>query len=103
MSLTDSGRNTRTHPQAHRGNSRHPARVPAPRSGKVRTGRVKWFDKGKGYGFIAPEDGGKDVHVHRTAVDALRLKSLDTGQRLEFTEGPGMKGQNTAFNLKLLS
>jgi CspA family cold shock protein len=52
-------------------------------------GTVKWFNKDKGFGFIAPEEGGKDVYVHRTNVigDALR-----DGQRVEFEVSEGRKG-----------
>ena len=46
------------------------------------TGTVKWFNPKKGYGFIAPEEGDKDIFVHITAVQAAGMKKLDEGQKL---------------------
>lgn len=63
------------------------------------TGTVKWFDPAKGFGFIAPEDGGKDVFVHVSAVDSAGLGQLTEGQRISFdvvTE----RGKEAAGNLK---
>ena len=48
------------------------------------TGTVKWFNATKGYGFIMPQDGGKDVFVHITAVQAAGLKGLNDGQKVDF-------------------
>jgi CspA family cold shock protein len=48
------------------------------------TGIVKWFNPTKGYGFIQPEDGGKDVFVHITALEAAGLRSLDENQRVSY-------------------
>ena len=48
------------------------------------TGTVKWFNTTKGYGFIMPQDGGKDVFVHITAVQAAGLRGLDEGQKVSF-------------------
>ena len=48
------------------------------------TGTVKWFNQTKGFGFIAPDDGGKDVFVHITAVHKSGLQGLDEGQKVEF-------------------
>ena len=48
------------------------------------TGTVKWFNTMKGYGFIAPDEGGKDVFVHITAVQAAGMTSLQEGQRLAY-------------------
>ena len=48
------------------------------------TGTVKWFNTTKGYGFIMPQDGGKDVFVHITAVQAAGLRGLDEGQKVTF-------------------
>lgn len=56
------------------------------------TGLVKWFDAGKGFGFISPEDGSKDVFVHFSAIQSNDFKTLDEGQRVEFTVENGMKG-----------
>ncbi len=54
-------------------------------------GTVKWFNAEKGYGFIA-EDGGPDVFVHYSAIDAEGYKSLDEGDRVEFEVSQGQKG-----------
>lgn len=48
------------------------------------TGTVKWFNAQKGYGFIAPDEGGKDVFVHISAVKAAGLEHLDDGQKLSY-------------------
>jgi CspA family cold shock protein len=55
-------------------------------------GTVKWFNGEKGFGFIAPEDGGADVFVHYSGIDASGFRSLDEGQRVEFDLGQGQKG-----------
>ena len=62
-------------------------------------GTVKFFNTSKGFGFIAPEDGGKDVFVHATAVEAAGMRSLNEGQRVEFEVQPDARGQK-AVNLK---
>ncbi len=64
------------------------------------TGTVKWFNTTKGYGFIAPDDGGKDVFVHISAVTQAGLNSLSEGQRVEFevvTEAKGAKAANLSL------
>ena len=58
-------------------------------------GTVKWFNAAKGYGFISP-DGGEDVFVHHTAILAEGYKTLDEGQRVEFTVEQGPKGLQAA-------
>lgn len=63
------------------------------------TGTVKWFNATKGYGFIMPEDGGKDVFVHVTAVQAAGLRGLDEGQKLSF-EVTMERGKAAATELK---
>jgi len=55
-------------------------------------GIVKWFDAGKGFGFITPEDGSKDVFVHFSAISGDGFKSLDEGQRVRYSVQPGPKG-----------
>lgn len=64
------------------------------------TGTVKWFNASKGYGFIAPEDGGNDVFVHVSAVERAGLSGLKEGQRVEFDVVPGRDGRTAADNLK---
>lgn len=64
------------------------------------SGTVKWFNTSKGYGFIAPEDGGKDVFVHISAVERAGLTSLNEGQRVEFDVVPGRDGRSAADNIK---
>ena len=63
-------------------------------------GTVKWFNATKGYGFIMPEDGGKDVFVHITAVQAAGLKGLNDGQKVNFDIAME-RGKAAATNLKL--
>lgn len=55
-------------------------------------GTVKWFNGEKGFGFISQDDGGADVFVHYSEIDAGGYRSLDEGQRVEFTVGQGQKG-----------
>jgi CspA family cold shock protein len=55
-------------------------------------GTVKFFNATKGFGFIAPEDGGKDVFVHVSAVEQAGLRSLDEGQKVRFDVQPDPKG-----------
>jgi cold shock protein len=56
------------------------------------TGTVKWFDDGKGYGFISPEAGGKDLFVHHSNIAGTGFKSLPEGARVEFEAREGRKG-----------
>jgi len=58
------------------------------------TGTVKWFNDEKGYGFIVPEEGGEDLFVHYSEIDAEGCKSLDEDDRVEFTVGQTDKGPN---------
>jgi CspA family cold shock protein len=55
-------------------------------------GTVKWFDASKGYGFISPEDGGKDLFVHHSEIKVDGYATLDDGQQVEFEVGQGQKG-----------
>ena len=63
------------------------------------TGTVKWFNPIKGYGFIEPEDGSKDVFVHMNAVRSAGLDTLNEGQRVDFDIEPGKDGKTAAANL----
>ncbi len=56
------------------------------------TGTVKWFNADKGYGFITPDDGGKDLFVHHSEIQSSGYASLDEGQKVEFEIGEGQKG-----------
>ena len=62
-------------------------------------GTVKFFNTSKGFGFIAPDGGGKDVFVHATAVEAAGMRSLAEGQRVSFDIQPDARGSK-AVNLK---
>ena len=63
-------------------------------------GTVKWFNATKGYGFIQPSDGSKDVFVHISAVERAGLGSLNDGQTLSFDIEKGQQGKTSAINLK---
>ncbi len=63
------------------------------------TGTVKWFNSSKGFGFIEPENGGGDVFVHISAVEAAGLRGLNDGQKIEF-EVQEEKGKQSACDLK---
>ena len=63
-------------------------------------GTVKWFNSQKGYGFIQPTDGSKDVFVHISAVEAAGLGNLNEGQKISFDLERGQQGKTSAVNLK---
>jgi cold shock protein len=63
-------------------------------------GTVKWFNPVKGYGFIEPDDGAKDVFVHISAVERSGMGSLREGQRVSFELERGQQGRVSAINLK---
>jgi len=65
------------------------------------TGTVKWFNETKGFGFITPEGGGKDVFVHYTAIDVNGFKTLTVGQKVEFDIQEGSKG-SAANNVTII-
>ncbi len=65
------------------------------------SGTVKWFNTTKGYGFIQPEDGGKDVFVHISAVQRAGLQGLDEGQRVSY-DLQDERGKTAAVNLQPL-
>jgi CspA family cold shock protein len=67
------------------------------------TGTVKWFNGDKGYGFIQPDTGGKDVFVHITALEAAGMRTLADGQKVSFEETPDRRsGKVSATNLRAL-
>ncbi|MEL6610326.1 MAG: cold-shock protein [Pseudomonadota bacterium] len=65
------------------------------------TGTVKWFNTEKGYGFIAPEEGGKDVFVHIRAVQASGLDGLADNQKVNYELQTGRDGRESAGNIEL--
>ena len=62
-------------------------------------GKVKWFNQTKGYGFIAPEDGDKDVFVHISTVERSGLTGLADNQKVTFDIEPGRDGRESAVNI----
>jgi CspA family cold shock protein len=70
--------------------------MPAPAEGQKEStlsqGAVKWFSDQKGYGFIVPDDGGKDLFVHHSNIEGEGFKSLQEGQKVQFEPAEGKKG-----------
>ncbi len=67
------------------------------------TGKVKWFNITKGYGFIEPDEGGNDAFIHITAVQEAGLKELTEGQQIEYELLPAKNGKDCATNIKLIA
>lgn len=67
----------------------------------METGIVKWFNSEKGYGFITPDSGGKDLFAHFSAIQGSGYKSLEEGQRVSYTAEQGQKGPQ-ATNIQVL-
>ena len=66
------------------------------------TGTVKWFNAQKGFGFIQPSDGGKDVFVHISALEQAGLSNLAEGQKVSYDEVTTDRGKTAAGNLKAM-
>ena len=66
------------------------------------TGTVKWFNTEKGYGFIQPDEGGKDIFVHISAVERSGLTGLADGQKVSYEMQAGRDGRESAADLKAL-
>ena len=65
------------------------------------TGTVKWFDSGKGFGFIAPDDGSRDVFAHYSAIVGFGHRNLEENQKVEFDAEQGKKGMQAA-NIRVI-
>ena len=65
------------------------------------TGTVKWYNSTKGYGFVAPDNGSKDVFIHRSAVEEAGLEGLKDNQKIKF-EISSNKGKQSAENIELI-
>ena len=66
------------------------------------TGKVKWFNATKGFGFIVPDDGGKDVFVHISAVERSGLTGLADNQKITYDVEAGRDGRESAVNIALV-
>ena len=65
------------------------------------TGKVKWFNAQKGYGFVEKDDGGEDIFVHFSSIESEGFKKLDEGDKVEFEEADGQKGKQ-AVHVKVI-
>ena len=65
------------------------------------TGTVKWFNDEKGYGFITPDDGGRDLFVHYSSIDGGGFRSLAEGAKVNYEEEPGDKGPKAVSVTKI--
>ena len=64
-------------------------------------GTVKWFNDSKGFGFITPEEGGKDLFVHHTSIQGEGFKTLTEGEQVEFEVGQGPKGEHATAVVRM--
>ena len=69
---------------------------------QVRNGTVKWFNTQKGFGFIQPAEGGADVFVHITALEAAGIRNLPDGTKVTFTLEADRRGKMAAQNIKIV-
>lgn len=67
----------------------------------MQTGKTKWFDQTKGYGFIEPDEGGRDIFVHHTDLKASNLKTLEPNQAVSFVIDTS-RGKPKAVNIKII-
>lgn len=65
----------------------------------VKTGKVKWFNSEKGYGFITPDDGSNDIFVHQSDINMPGFRALVEGQEVSYEEGQGNNGKSKAVNV----
>ena len=65
----------------------------------IKTGKVKWFNSTKGFGFITPDDGGEELFVHQTSIKSEGFRSLDEGEEVEYTVEKGDDGRTKALNV----
>ena len=65
------------------------------------TGTVKWFSDQKGFGFIVPDDGGKDIFVHHTGIDGAGFKSLKEGDKVKYEVSQSPKGEQATSVVKI--
>jgi len=65
-------------------------------------GTVKWYNATKGYGFIEPEDGGKDAFIHISALERSGIATLNDGQKVSYDLTPGRHGKEAAENIQVL-
>jgi cold shock protein len=66
------------------------------------TGKIKWYDPARRYGFIVPDDGGADVHVHEAALIWPKIPNLKKGDHVEFDVRNGKEGKATVLSLRLI-
>jgi CspA family cold shock protein len=68
----------------------------------MQTGTIKWFDSAKGYGFVEPSDGSKDVFLHISAVEKAGLRTLKEGQKISYSTESNNQGKSSAVDIKLM-